>query len=479
MLTFLAGDYDVNGVVDNNDYNVWRASFGNFVGESPVDGNGDTVVDAADYVIWRDNFGKSTADIAPIAPSEVSAAATGATSIQVNWSPVSTATGYSVQRRQPDTEIEFTTLASGLTTITYTDDTAMSETLYEYRVVAQNANGSSPGSKVAQAIANRSNLTVFRPQSVQPDEPTNVPIYDPFPKKPVLEADETHNNLGPGIRINFDDDNSNGTVDAAESGVAIPSENDLIEVKVDRLPGTGDLVLQAGQKLKLFYDYNKATPIPLTGGTSGPLNFTNNTVTVFVEWIDSNHGTDNLSLFDPANMMTLDSIRFHSFRSLVVVFGGRAQNPQDTDKDGSIGDAVKGGPNREGIFDVAQLLYDGGWDVMAFDEADYTLFAESVAEREIKNAIDNRFVDPMFNGGVALMGYSQGGGVVQNLIEEELDPLNNPQYLPIYGVYLDAIVHDSAVPETDWPDAVFHLLNIYEEIAELPVPLGGGDIEAL
>jgi len=130
--------------------------------------------------------------------------------------------------------------------------------------------------------------------------------------------------------------------------------------------------------------------------------------------------------------------------------------------------------NREGIFDIAQVLYDTGFDVMAFDEADYILLAESVAEREIKNAIDNRFVDPMFNGGVAIMGYSQGGGVVQNLIEEELDPINNFQYLPIYGVYLDALVHDGGTAETDWPDAVLYLLSIYQS---LPVELGGGDID--
>jgi hypothetical protein len=243
MLTFLAGDYDVNGVVDNEDYNVWRANFAN-VSDGPEDGNGDTVVDAADYVVWRKNFGKTTADLPPNAPFEVSAAATGATSIQVNWSTVGTATSYSVQRRQPDTETEFGTLVSGLTSTTHTDNTATSDTQYDYRVVAQNTNGSSPGSIVAQAVANRSNLTVFRPQSVQPDEPTNAPIYDPFPKKPVLEMDETHNILGPGIRINFDDDNSNGIMDAAEAGVAIPQENDLVEMKVDRLPGIGNLVVQ-------------------------------------------------------------------------------------------------------------------------------------------------------------------------------------------------------------------------------------------
>ncbi|MCI0563219.1 MAG: hypothetical protein MN733_32480, partial [Nitrososphaera sp.] len=79
----------------------------------------------------------------------------------------------------------------------------------------------------------------------------------------------------------------------------------------------------------------------------------------------------------------------------------------------------------------------------------------------------------MFNGGVALMGFSQGGGVVRNLIQEELDPINNPQYLPIFGVYLDAVRHDLAFAETRWPEAVFYLLNIYQEV---PFQLGGGDI---
>jgi hypothetical protein len=83
MLTVLAGDFDLSGVVDNNDYIVWKAHFGE-IGESPVDGNGDGIVDAADYTVWRDNFGKTLADLPPIAPQEISATATGATSIEVD-----------------------------------------------------------------------------------------------------------------------------------------------------------------------------------------------------------------------------------------------------------------------------------------------------------------------------------------------------------------------------------------------------------
>ena len=37
MLAYLAGDYNLSGAVDQNDYNVWRADFGN-IGELPADG---------------------------------------------------------------------------------------------------------------------------------------------------------------------------------------------------------------------------------------------------------------------------------------------------------------------------------------------------------------------------------------------------------------------------------------------------------
>ena len=50
------GDYDGSGVVDVEDYRVWRANFGTM--NAMADGNGNGVVDAADYVVWRKNFGQ-------------------------------------------------------------------------------------------------------------------------------------------------------------------------------------------------------------------------------------------------------------------------------------------------------------------------------------------------------------------------------------------------------------------------------------
>lgn len=58
----LAGDYNGDDFVDEDDLLVWQASFGATTGEAlAADGNGDGVVDIADYTIWRDNFEASAA----------------------------------------------------------------------------------------------------------------------------------------------------------------------------------------------------------------------------------------------------------------------------------------------------------------------------------------------------------------------------------------------------------------------------------
>ena len=57
----IPGDYNLDGVVNQLDYDVWRANFGSNTATSPLisgDGNGDGVVDAADYVLWRDHVGE-------------------------------------------------------------------------------------------------------------------------------------------------------------------------------------------------------------------------------------------------------------------------------------------------------------------------------------------------------------------------------------------------------------------------------------
>ncbi|TWT30192.1 Cytochrome c551 peroxidase precursor [Posidoniimonas corsicana] len=60
----LPGDYDGSGVVDQDDYLLWRDQFG-ATGDNWADGNADGMVDAADYTLWRDNLGASWEDFTP------------------------------------------------------------------------------------------------------------------------------------------------------------------------------------------------------------------------------------------------------------------------------------------------------------------------------------------------------------------------------------------------------------------------------
>jgi hypothetical protein len=50
----LAGDYNSDGIVNADDYNVWKQSFGS-TANLAADGNHNNIVDAADYTIWRDH----------------------------------------------------------------------------------------------------------------------------------------------------------------------------------------------------------------------------------------------------------------------------------------------------------------------------------------------------------------------------------------------------------------------------------------
>ena len=56
--TYLPGDYDNDGTVDDADFETWTAAFASTT--SPfVDGNRNGIVDAADYTIWRNHLGES------------------------------------------------------------------------------------------------------------------------------------------------------------------------------------------------------------------------------------------------------------------------------------------------------------------------------------------------------------------------------------------------------------------------------------
>ncbi|MCO6044413.1 dockerin type I domain-containing protein [Aeoliella sp. ICT_H6.2] len=61
----VAGDFNLDGVVDLADYTLWRNQLGRQVlAGTQADGNANGQVDAADYAIWRSHFGTTSATTA-------------------------------------------------------------------------------------------------------------------------------------------------------------------------------------------------------------------------------------------------------------------------------------------------------------------------------------------------------------------------------------------------------------------------------
>jgi hypothetical protein len=55
VLVFASGDFDQSGLVDHDDYVLWKATYG--TSDLRADGNNDGQVNSADYTIWRNNMG--------------------------------------------------------------------------------------------------------------------------------------------------------------------------------------------------------------------------------------------------------------------------------------------------------------------------------------------------------------------------------------------------------------------------------------
>jgi len=85
----LPGDYNYDGVVDDQDYNTWKDSFGTVVPRLGLwaDGNKDGLIDAADYTVWRNHVSDSGGNSGVAAPEPAGVILLGIAALLslVNW----------------------------------------------------------------------------------------------------------------------------------------------------------------------------------------------------------------------------------------------------------------------------------------------------------------------------------------------------------------------------------------------------------
>jgi len=253
----------------------------------------------------------------------------------------------------------------------------------------------------------------------------------------VPAANEESYTLGPGIRINGDDDNANGTPDYLDSGPLTSADNDLVQVDISA--GT----LTFTDNLHVWTTQTKGQAIGngtlLSSGT------------VWVEYASLTHTTDNtsavmtLTATDDSGTAT-DKLVFHSFQSVVIAIGGNSQNPANV-----------GDPNL-GVFTIAANLYKSGYDVHMYWHSDVSSTGAGPAFNEVASAVKYRNVDY-----VAIFGYSWGGGATYELARGlQNDASLSGQYTLSYTAYIDAITHYSITSERRLPPGTQYHDNIYQ-----------------
>jgi hypothetical protein len=132
----------------NTRQNATRDNFGNFAkNPSPVVNNGRVYVPTfSDKLVV---YGLLPANSGPPAPTGLTATA-GNQQVTLNWNASDGATSYNV-KRSTTSGGSYSTIATGVTTTSYTNTGLVNGTTYYYVVSAVNANGESPNSNEASA----------------------------------------------------------------------------------------------------------------------------------------------------------------------------------------------------------------------------------------------------------------------------------------------------------------------------------------
>jgi hypothetical protein len=260
---------------------------------------------------------------------------------------------------------------------------------------------------------------------------------------------------GVGIRLNGDDDDGDTVADFDDPSVA--GENDLIEVVLTASPavapeGLEYVLARVTGDVRVWEQSTKTTQL-LGPVDDVPLDFEGGPLTVWVE--KPTAGVADLALqarqIGDQAIVAADTMHFYGFTSVVIALGGEGQVPADPPLE----------PDNHGTFQVAIELYQRGYDVHMYDEDVVGSNGAGAAYNEVVSAVRDRGVS-----GVAIFGYSHGGGSTNDLAARLVDNAGTIGSFSIdFTAYVDGIDNDSDVDigtETELPPSTNYHANYYE-----------------
>lgn len=273
------------------------------------------------------------------------------------------------------------------------------------------------------------NLTAYRP----------VTEFINYTQYPIAESRETDVKLGPGIRLNGDDDNANGVRDFSDAA-ATAAENDLVRVDI---AASGDsFSLSWPDELKVWTTSTKTEAV-----TEGALYLPGQQTWWVEDVAPAASSGAMLSLTVTAGAETArDDVLFHTFKSDVIAIGGNQQSPAN------VGDPWLG------VFTIGLSLYQQGYDVHLFSYDKVASNGQGAAFNEVKSAVLKRDVDQ-----VAIVGYSWGGGSTYQLAAGlKASAALAGQFQLQYTAYIDGIRRGTISAETRLPPGTQYHDNIYQ-----------------
>ena len=143
-------------------------------------------------------------------------------------------------------------------------------------------------------------------------------------------------------------------------------------------------------------------------------------------------------------------MEFHAFSSIIVVFRGFNSSSGSSGSSGS-------GLASSGVFKIANVLYNEGYDPHVYESTDWG----SAAEPEVETAVASRHVSQ-----IAVFGHSWGGGATYNLCNDL--HTNNIGNI-VYSAYIDGIKEPDifAAPEDRLPPGSPYHVNLYEDYSSI------------